>query len=58
MIYGKIAEIMMTSEMRFSLNEKAETTMTISEETWVELGDCIQEAIEYYYNEKNIAKLS
>lgn len=58
MIYGKIADIMMTSEMRFSLNEKAQTTMTISEETWVELRDCIQEAIEYYYNEKNIAKLS
>ena len=48
-IYGKIAEIMMTTEMTFSLSEESDVTMIISEDIWIELGDCIKEAIDYYY---------
>lgn len=48
-IYGKIAEIMMTTEMNVTLFEESDMTMTISEEIWIELGDCIKEAIDYYY---------
>lgn len=48
-IYGKIAEIMMTTEMTFSLSDESDATMMISEEKWIELGDCIKEAIDYYY---------
>ena len=48
-IYGKIAGIIMTSEMNVTLSEKSDITMMISEEKWIELGDCIKEAIEYYY---------
>ncbi len=48
-IYGKIAEIMMTSEMNVTLSEESDMTMTISEDIWIELGDKIKEAIDYYY---------
>ena len=48
-IYGKIAEIMMTAKMNVTLSEESDMTMTISEDTWIELGDCIREAIDYYY---------
>ena len=48
-IYGKIAEIVMTSDMNVILSEKSDMNMTISEEIWIELGDCIKEAIDYYY---------
>ena len=48
-IPGKIAEIMMTTEMNFDLLGESDTTMMISEEQWVELGKCIKEAIDYYY---------
>ena len=48
-IYGKIAEIMMTTDLNFALSEESDITMMISEEKWIELGDCIKEAIDYYY---------
>lgn len=48
-IYGKIAEIMMTMEWDVTLSEESDMTMTISEDIWIELGDCIKEAIDYYY---------
>lgn len=48
-IYGKIAEIMMTTEMNVTLSEESDITMTISEDIWIELGDRIKEAIDYYY---------
>lgn len=48
-IYGKIAEIMMTTEVSFPISEQSDATMTISEENWTELGDKIKEAIDYYY---------
>lgn len=48
-IYGKIAEIMMKNEMNVTLVEDSDITMIIDEEIWIELGDCIKEAIDYYY---------
>lgn len=48
-IYGKIAEIIMTSEVSASLSEESNITIMIGEEKWIELGDCIKEAIDYYY---------
>ena len=48
-IYGKIAGIIMTSEMKVTLSEKSDITMIISHEKWIDLGDCIKEAIDYYY---------
>ena len=48
-IYGKIDEILMTTEISVALSDKSDITMMISEEKWIELGDCIKEAIDYYY---------
>lgn len=48
-IYGKICGIIITSEVNVTLSEKSDIIMIISQEKWIDLGDCIKEAIDYYY---------
>lgn len=53
-IYGEIASIMMTNNITYTLysstGEKIDPTITIDEDNWIELGNEIRKAIEYYYN--------
>lgn len=49
-IYGQIAGVIMTNDMQFDFVEDTETTIQIEKESWVELGDKIKEAIQFYYN--------
>lgn len=39
----------MKSEVDATVEEDSDMTITVSEELWVELGDSIKEAIDYYY---------
>lgn len=49
-IYGQISGIMVINTMSFDLSGGEEATIQIEEENWIELGDSIKNAIEYYYN--------
>lgn len=48
-IYGQIAGIMMTNNIDYSLTEDTIPTITIDKDSWMELGENIKKAIEYYY---------
>lgn len=49
-IYGQISEIMMTNELTISLSQKdTDTTIIINKDSWIKLGDIIEECIEFYY---------
>lgn len=48
-IYGQIAGIMMTNNIDYSLTEDTVPTITIDKDSWIELGDNIKKAIDYYY---------
>ncbi|MBD5463229.1 MAG: hypothetical protein HDR24_09275 [Lachnospiraceae bacterium] len=49
-IYGQVSIIMMTNNIEVSLSADQEMTINIEEDSWVELGNSIKNAIEYYYN--------